>query len=218
LISAPAVGNKGDGSRGLVVLLIAVVAVVAMISKCSSSPDAVGTLSGNLMDANISAGVAAQQPPPVEPLDKASVTRGISHFRLAYDAEAFPGAMIYSQNCYDALTHKFTWTKLDACGGFDMFAVRAMEDSHARSIESEAAYFDSEAAAGRYLAAATGGGEAAAEADNRLSDLQARTAGAALPRSVRKVVPPSEGDDAIMNSQESSGSENGETATEDSDE
>jgi hypothetical protein len=175
-------------------------------------------MSANLMDANISAGVAAQQLPAVEPLSKASVTRGISHFRLAYGVEAFPGAMIYSQNCYDALTHKFTWAKLDACGGFDMLAVRAMEDSDATSLDSEAAYFESEAAAGRYLAAATGGGEAAAEADNRLSNLQAKTAGAALPQSARKIVPPDESDDAIMNSQEFPASEDAENATEDSDE
>jgi hypothetical protein len=212
------VGNKGDGSWGLGVLVIAILAFIAMVSKCSSSPDALDTTSTNLMDGNISAGVAAQQPPAVEPLSKASVTRGISHFRLAYGAEAFPGAMIYSQNCYDALTHKFTWAKLDICGAVDMLAVRAILTADSANLDSETAYFESEAAAGRYLAAATGGGELAAEADNRLIDLQARTARATLPLSARAIVPPDESDDPVMNSQEFPTSENGANAAEETEE
>jgi hypothetical protein len=127
------------------------------------------------MESNISAGVAAQTPPSVQPLKAASVTRGIAHFKLAYRAEGFPGAMIYSQNCYDSLTHKFSWAKLDTCGAFDMLAARAILESESGS-GSETDYFQSEAAAGRFLAAATGGGEESSEADTRLSQLQDKAA------------------------------------------
>jgi hypothetical protein len=43
-------------------------------------------------------------------------------------------------------------------------------------LSSEAAYFQSEAAAGRYLAAATSAGQPSADADQCLSELQARAA------------------------------------------
>jgi hypothetical protein len=164
------------GCWGIVVLVLIVVGI-GSLSKCSSTEDnGATTNAASLMDTNISAGVAAQAPPSVEPLNVASVTRGTAHFRLAYRVEGWPGAMIYSQNCYDALTHKFSWAKLDTCGAFDMLAVRAIGGADVIGFDGEADYFESETAAGRYLAAATGGGEDATEADRRLSDLQAKTA------------------------------------------
>jgi hypothetical protein len=159
-----------------------IVVGIGSVSKCSSTDDkgATGNAS-SLMDSNISAGVAAQVPPSVEPLNAASVTRGATHFGLAYRAEGWPGAMIYSQNCYDALTHKFSWAKLDTCGAFDMLAVRGIVEADATTFDGEADYFQSETAAGRYLAAVTGGGEDATEADKRLSDLQAKAGRARSP-------------------------------------
>jgi hypothetical protein len=170
-----------------------VIAGIGSIGKCSSGgSDGAGGEASNLMETNITAGVAAQVPPPVEPLRATSITRGATHMRLAYRAEGLPGAMIYSQNCYDALTHEFSWKKLDTCGAFDMLAVRVIVEAEPVGFAREVGYFQSEIAAGRYLAAATGGGEEAAEADKRLSDVQARAARSPLPVPKAKPVQPAE--------------------------
>ncbi|WP_163364485.1 hypothetical protein, partial [Escherichia coli] len=79
--------------------------------------------------------------------------------------------MIYSQNCYDALSRAFNWAKLDLCGGFDMLAVKAADGVDTAGLNTEIEYFGSEAAAGRYLALATKAGEAAEDADKRLEAL-----------------------------------------------
>lgn len=179
MTSSP-VGRSGNAAGGWG--LVALVVIVVVIGKCASSGGgSPATETSSLMESNITAGVAAQAPPAVKPLDASSVRRGAAHFRLAYRAEGLSGAMIYSQNCYDALTHKFGWGKLDSCGAFDLQAVRAIEEAEPADVDQELTYFQSETAAGRYLAAATGGGEDAAEADQRLSDLQSRTAKAPLP-------------------------------------
>jgi hypothetical protein len=102
--------------------------------------------------------------------------------------------MVYSQNCYDALGRAFTWRKLDRCGGFDMLAVRAIDDAAAPPA-GERDYFQSEAAAGRYLAAATSAGEPAEEADLRLSQLQARTARESAPAPRQEAVANDSADD-----------------------
>jgi hypothetical protein len=141
-----------------------------------------GTANNNaaFVDGNVSNAIAAQPPPPPQPLSAPAVTRGTTHLRAAVTAEGFSGAMIYSQNCYDALAHQFTWAKLDTCGGFDMLAVRSIAEADTANLANEAGYFQSEAAAGRYLAAATAAGEPAREADMRLSDLQTRVRRSAL--------------------------------------
>jgi hypothetical protein len=126
----------------------------------------------NALDGNLSAAIAAQGPPPVRPLDAASVNRGLAHLRLAFGAEGFSGAMIYSQNCYDALSHAFSWARLDQCGAFDMLAARSIAEADAPG--NEESYFEGETAAGRYLAAATGAGEDSGQADQRLAEIQAR--------------------------------------------
>jgi len=180
------------GGWGLAALILVIVGIVS-IGKCSSGGgEGADTEASNLMETNITAGVAAQTPPPVQPLSAPSVTRGAAHFGLAYRAEGLPGAMIYSQNCYDALTHKFSWAKLDACGAFDMLAVRAIQDSDLMGMDGETNYFEAETAAGRYLAAATGGGEAAADADTRLSALQAKVARAPYPVHPPRIAKPDE--------------------------
>ena len=166
-----------DNGCALAIILGVIVIAILGIGKCSG-----GTTSNTMVNelaainANMSSAIAAQTPSPPEPLSAASVTRGIGHLRLAVGVEGFSGAMIYSQNCYDALTHEFSWAKLDACGAFDMLAVRSMPEADTGDLASEVTYFESETAAGRYLAAATGAGEAAPEADQRLSQLQARIA------------------------------------------
>ena len=159
-------------------LVAAVLLGIGAISKCSGTP-APDNAAANFIDGSVSNGIAAQTPTPVEPLNAAAVTRGTAHLRLAITAEGFPGAMIYSQNCYDSLAHRFAWAKLDTCGAFDMLAVRSIADADTANLTTETGYFQSEAAAGRYLAAATAAGEPATAADSRLSQLQGRIARAA---------------------------------------
>ena len=159
-------------------LVAALILGVGAISKCSGAPTP-GNAAANFIDGSVSNGIAAQAPPPVEPLNAAAITRGTGHLRLAVTAEGFSGAMIYSQNCYDSLAHRFAWAKLDTCGAFDMLAVRSIAGADTANLISEPGYFQSEAAAGRYLAAATAAREPATEADTRLSQLQSRTARAA---------------------------------------
>jgi hypothetical protein len=172
---APATGKLSDGC-GVAAILGIIVVVILAVGRCGSSTDNASYPTVNELNANMSNAIAAQSPPPPEPLNAASIARGTGHLRLAVTAEGLSGAMIYSQNCYDALAREFTWAKLDACGAFDLLAVRSITDADTGGLANEADYFQSEAAAGRYLAAATGAGEPAPEADQRLSQLQARTA------------------------------------------
>ncbi|WP_198350985.1 hypothetical protein [Flavisphingomonas formosensis] len=172
----PASSNNGCGVAILIGLGLV---VIGSTSKCSSSP--VGGNSNAAADAslqkeNITTAITAQTPPPVEPLSRPSVRRGIAHMRLANEAEGLSGAMIYSENCYDALSRHFSWAKLDMCGAFDMQAVQSIGDADLTGLDKEAAYFQSETAAGRFLAAATAAGEEAGDADTRLSRLQAEAA------------------------------------------
>jgi hypothetical protein len=156
-------------------IVIGFILLVAAASQCSRRDN---PANASAADANYSTAlsntVAAQGPAPVQPLSIASVARGISHLRTAFGAEGFSGAMVYSQNCYDALAHQFTWAKLDQCGAFDALAARSIVDADMTDLDNEASWFQSEAAAGRYLAAATGAGEQADEADRRFSDIQTR--------------------------------------------
>lgn len=152
----------------------AIVLGIGAIGKCSTQNPA--TNSTAFVDGNVSNGIAAQAPPPPEPLSVAAANRGMALVRMAVTAEGFPGAMIYSQNCYDALGRRFSWAKLDMCGAADMLAARSIADVDTSTIASEAGYFQSEAAAGRYLAAATAAGEPTDQADQRLSQLQQRAA------------------------------------------
>lgn len=179
---------NNEGCTALGVIIVIIIGAIA-VSRCSSSADtANNSAAADLMNDALSNGIEAQSPPPVEPLAPASVTRGVSHLRLAMSAEGIPGAMIYSQNCYDALSRRFAWSKLDLCGAFDMLAVRSVASSDASNLSSEATYFESETAAGRYLAAATGAGLEAGVADARLDNLQSRIARLAVP--ARRAAPP----------------------------
>lgn len=169
----PAPGNAKLGWA----ILIGFIILVAAASQCSRRDN---PANGSAADTNYAAAlsntVAAQGPLPVESVSTASVTRGIAHLHTAFTAEGFSGAMVYSQNCYDALAHHFTWAKLDQCGAFDALAARSIADADMTGLDNEASWFQSEAAAGRYLAAATGAGEQADEADRRISDIQRRAA------------------------------------------
>lgn len=163
-------------NNGCVLSAVAIGAIVLLISigRCSApstsqtEPFTSPTLENQI--ANI------ETEKKIDPLDTAAVARGAKHMRLVFDAEGLSGAMIYSQNCYDRLSHDFSWSTLDDCGGFDMVAVKAADDADTSALQNEAAYFESEAAAARYLTAATKAGEPAEEADTRLEALQKRLA------------------------------------------
>ncbi|MEG3085632.1 hypothetical protein U1707_18480 [Sphingomonas sp. PB2P12] len=85
--------------------------------------------------------------------------------------------MIYSQNCYDFVSRSFSWRKLDECGGFDTEASFTLGDGEPVGAEKEVAWFDTEAAAGRYLKAAIAAGLDTDSADMRLSALQGKVNG-----------------------------------------
>ena len=167
-----------SSNAGCIWLAVAAIAVGCFsVGKCSSSDtgNTVSNASAPVSEAQqaIGSAIAAQRPAPVMPLSKESVRHGMAYLRLASGAEGLAGEMIYSQNCYDALSRHFSWPKLDACGAFDADAAQSLADNDATGYEKEAAWFQSEMAAGRYLKAATAAGEDADEADTRLSDLQA---------------------------------------------
>lgn len=166
--------EKSDNSLAGCLFLVVLVVLGLAASKCSSNnSDAPKLAAAEFSNATASA-ISAQDPKPVEPLNPASVRRGVADLRLVVAAEGVSGAMIYSQNCYEGLTHTFSWKRLDVCGAADVLAARSFSGSEIADSVTEAAYFESETVAGRYLAAAVGAGEEASEADVRLEKLQTR--------------------------------------------
>jgi len=184
----PPPASSNSGGCLAVVLVIGFILLVAQCSSKGGSSSSVGENAAMTdMNAEGAAAPAPQAAPSspiggVEPFDAAAAARGVARERAAASAEGLPGAMIYSQNCYDALGRAFSWSKLDECGAFDAAAAARLTDDDAVSSEKEASYFDGETAAGRYLAAATGAGEQAGEADERWAKLQAKAKSTAAPK------------------------------------
>lgn len=153
-----------------------ILAIIGLTGLCSSNST---TSRNDLTDSSVGTAVAGEPtntmpavpPPAPQPFNLASARLGFRHFKLAVADEGVTGAMVYSQNCYDALNRTFSWSKLDVCGAFDMEAVQRFQDD-ADVSSDQSNYFAPETAAGRYLAAATGAGEAPAEADHRLAAVQ----------------------------------------------
>ncbi|MES3100592.1 hypothetical protein [Sphingomonas faeni] len=175
--STGATGPKKTGGNGWLILVVAV-ALLFAIGKCSSTTGGASSSAtvaenvGNAQEALVTA-VAAQPPSPPEPLSPAGVRRGAARVSIAAKEE-LAGEMIYSQNCYDHVARAFSWRKLDECGGFDAEASSALGDGEPVGAEKEVAWFDTEAAAGRYLKAAVAAGLDADVADLRLAALQAK--------------------------------------------
>lgn len=173
----PASGNQGCWVAFGLAGLIALVLVLGQCAKVASTNTSAGpSASYNQMADAIGNSISAQDNAPPAPLSPTSVRTGAADYRLAMAAEGLSGAMIYSQNCYDALGSDFSWAKLDSCGAFDMMTVKFLPEDAEAGLDKETAYFADETAAGRYLKAATSAGEAADDADARLAALQARTA------------------------------------------
>ncbi|MBB5986597.1 hypothetical protein [Sphingobium lignivorans] len=151
-----------------------VIILFAAASQCSTETQTPAQLAAAEFAQNTSQGIAAQTADPIEPMNRASLRQGLADMRAAIKAEGISGAMIYSQNCYEGLSRKFTWVRMDVCGAADMLAVQAVDVADSIRL-SEIGYFESEVAAGRYLAAATSAGQDASEADQRLEKLKAQT-------------------------------------------
>lgn len=178
-----AAANSASSNIGCLVLA-GIVGLILAIGKCSAPTETTQSFSSPSLANQVEA--MAPVSAPVQPLAPPAVKLGGVHLKAALNAEGVSGAMIYSQNCYDALTHDFTWSKLDRCGAVDLLSVRAASSLDAEGLGAEVTYFESEAAAGRYLAAATKAGQDAAAADARLEELRRLTDRAILP--VRKPV------------------------------
>lgn len=172
---APKNAGKTDNT-GCVILGVAILSIALVaLGQCSSkSTGNVSESAAAQVTQNLSSAVAAQTPSPVQPLSRQRVKEGLANYRMVYQAEGLIGAKVFSQNCYDALSKSFSWGKLDLCGAFDAATATAVSDDDATAHADEASFFDPEVAAQRYLAAATGAGEQADEADNRWSAVQAR--------------------------------------------
>ncbi|WP_162792331.1 hypothetical protein [Novosphingobium sp. P6W] len=167
----------------MAVILIVVIA----IAQCSSAQKSEQQQAAANFTSQTSEAIASAAPPAVAPLEALSIKSAAKDFRRVYTADALAGAMIFSQNCYEGLAHEFSWARLDECGAFDVMAVQKL-DADPGNTSSEAAYFESETAAGRYLAAVISAGENPDAADQRLAELQTRSAALAP----RVIVPQSE--------------------------
>jgi hypothetical protein len=167
-------GAIGYGLLGLIGLSFA-------ISFCSKQDGGGDTsdASGNYEQAADNLEASAEPTEPL-PLDASAVNVGAGQLKLVAALDLPGSRQIFSQNCYDSISKKFDWHQLDRCGGFDALAVRWIET---RTVgESELEYFQSEAAATRFLSAATANGLAGGEADVRWANLEASVRKLALPR------------------------------------
>ena len=153
-------------------IVMGVVGLLVMVGMCSSPDDEVTQSFASPTLSEQIQGMPSPTATAIASLNLASVRTARRHLRVVTEAEGLPGAMIYSQNCYDALSREFSWEKLDQCGGFDLMSVRAVDAMSVDGLDTEVDYFGSEAAAGRYLAVATKGGELPEDADVRLQRLQ----------------------------------------------
>lgn len=169
--------SKGS-SRGLAwtIVIIGTLVVLANVSKCSStSPRTPAEVAASdPVIKTLTSSVAAQTPPAVQPLSSPAVREGFAEMGKAFASEGLSGSMIYSQNCYDALSHAFSWRLLDTCGAADLKGVASVPEDEVSGVEKEIAYFQSEVAAARYLGATTGAGASAEDADTRLIEIQQR--------------------------------------------
>ncbi|MFZ5746921.1 MAG: hypothetical protein ACOY45_04600 [Pseudomonadota bacterium] len=165
--------TKASNGSGCIVAVVAILMlgiILASLGRCSLPADNKTKAFGVAELGNQIA--AIDTPPPVKPLDARAAALGATHFKQVFAAEGLSGAMVYSQNCYDSVSRKFIWAKLDQCGAFDVAAAKAALLDTTPGLEGEQEYFGSEAGATRYLTTATKAGEDASEADLRLEALQ----------------------------------------------
>lgn len=165
-----------SSSRGVAwtIGIIGTLVILVNVSKCSSTsprtPAEVAASDPAIK--TLTSSVAAQTPSAVQPLSSPAVREGLAEMGKAFASEGLSGSMIYSQNCYDALSHAFSWRLLDTCGAADLKGVASVPEDEVNGMEKEIAYFQSEVAAARYLGATTGAGASADDADARLAKIQ----------------------------------------------
>lgn len=172
-------GTSGGGCGKPVAIAVVVMLCLAAYAGRSGSGRTAETEPSSLVDTPASA-LPEPLPAPVqttaaiEPLSRADVAAGARALAAMRAADGWSGAMVYSRNCYASLERRFAWDDLDRCGGFDASAAGLLDDA---TISDEAVtWFESETAAGRYLAAAMKAGSTPTDADVRWSKV-----GEALP-------------------------------------
>lgn len=189
--------------------LAAIVGGVVLLAQCdgksNNSPSAPLTVSNVPMPTD-----AAPTPsdPPVTEIATADLKLGRAAFSKVTAISDPASATIYSKNCYAALDESFSWAKLDRCGEFDaIIAEHAMADQYSGSA-SDLVYFESEAAAQRYLTAGNSHGGVATLMDvrwNTVTDFAKeytrKTLAAAAARTAARA--------AALSSQSTEGSEDG---------
>jgi len=150
-------------------ILVAII-TFAIIKSCSSqSPRAELPATGSELNLTSSAEIPETALVPLPAVDAAAVTRAAKHLKLALGTEGFSGAMIYSQNCFESLNHRFSWTKLDQCEAFDTLTQLAISQSDEAGVEST--YFDKSTLQARYRKVVTDQHGDPAAADKHLADL-----------------------------------------------
>lgn len=168
--------NQQDGGGILALIVVIIVGVIA-VSTCSrdntpadSLPNS--TVANDAADSLLVNDVASEQSSEPLPLNSSAVRRGSNQLVIVAKLQSNGASRIFSLNCYDAVNKTFDWQQLDRCGGFDALASRWVEEGANASLSTQV-YFQSEGAAGRYLAAATGHGLAPEQADLRWEQIKA---------------------------------------------
>lgn len=169
----PAPRNGGSGtptaSKSLPWLIggCGVLVLIGMVSGGSGPDEALPT------EPVAAFSPAAVAPAPMLPsIDASDVHRADQHAELAIGAEGASGAMVYSVNCWAAVSRSFSLAALDRCGAFDALAGRVHMDP--LELPAEADWFQAAEANHRYSIAATTGGidtTAAAERYGRVLEL-----------------------------------------------
>src|SRR3546814_14590511 len=135
------VSGEENGCVSRTIVMGIIVWAVLVLQCCGSSEttsEAPPAVVSNAIVASLTAAIAPQAPATITPLSSKRARTGASELMLAVDAEGLSGAMIYSENCYDALSHKFDWSKLDTCGAFDQAAVHAADTTDLTGLSKEA--------------------------------------------------------------------------------
>lgn len=183
----PASGKTGQDNQGCQAAFAIgfFVLLIFALSQCDNKPAATIDAEKPFGVSSLNNQVEAMEPPAkIEPIAPVQVKRGLRHLGIVVTAEGLPGAMIYSQSCYDGVSHAFSWPALDRCGGFDLQAVKLAQQSSEIDLSNEIEYFGPETAAARYLALAVKAGESAESADLRLEALQQQIVSVRLPSTV----------------------------------
>jgi hypothetical protein len=96
-------------------IVLGIIGLLALISMCSSDDETKQSFASQSLSEQIQA-MPSPTATTIASLDAPSVRKAKRHLDAVIGAEGLSGAMIYSQNCYDALSRAFSWAKLDQCG------------------------------------------------------------------------------------------------------